>query len=117
MIYSPFYIPYNKRLYNTKNAYSHQVPRNMHSYERIHSIPNNGLKINTNSTNKLDLSKNQTKENNNYNNNKYNTMLFNFFGLKLYFDDILLICLIFFLYNEGTKDDDLLIVLILLLLS
>ena len=39
------------------------------------------------------------------------------FGIKLYFDDILLISLIFFLYNEGVKDDGLFMALILLLLS
>ena len=43
--------------------------------------------------------------------------IFEIFGLKLYFDDILLICLIFFLYNEGVKDQYLFISLILLLLS
>ena len=43
--------------------------------------------------------------------------LFEIFGLKLYFDDILLICLIFFLYNEGVKDQYLFISLILLLLT
>ena len=43
--------------------------------------------------------------------------LFDLFGLKIYYDDILLISLIFFLYSEGVKDDGLFIVLILLLLS
>ena len=43
--------------------------------------------------------------------------IFEIFGLKLYFDDILLICLIFFLYTEGVKDSYLFISLILLLLS
>lgn len=42
---------------------------------------------------------------------------FEIFGIKLYFDDILLICLIFFLYNEGVKDPFLFVALILLLLS
>lgn len=42
---------------------------------------------------------------------------FEIFGLKLYFDDLLLICLIIFLYNEGVKDQFLFIALILLLLS
>ena len=46
-----------------------------------------------------------------------NQPIFELFGIKLYFDDILLICLIFFLYNEGVKDDYLFISLILLLLS
>lgn len=39
------------------------------------------------------------------------------FGIKLYFDDILIIALIFFLYNEGVRDNFLFISLILLLLS
>lgn len=43
--------------------------------------------------------------------------LFDLFGLKLYFDDILLVCLIFFLYNEGVKDEGLFFALILLLLT
>lgn len=38
-------------------------------------------------------------------------------GITLYYDDILLICLLFFLYNEGVKDQYLFISLILLLLS
>lgn len=42
---------------------------------------------------------------------------FEIFGLKLYYDDILLICLIFFLYQEDVKDQNLFIALILLLLS
>lgn len=42
---------------------------------------------------------------------------FEVFGLKLYHDDILLICLIFFLYQEDVKDQYLFIALILLLLS
>lgn len=45
------------------------------------------------------------------------SVVFNILGLKLYYDDILLICLIFFLYNEGIKDESLFIVLVLLLLS
>lgn len=43
--------------------------------------------------------------------------MFQLFGINLYYDDILLICLIFFLYQEGVKDESLFIALILLLLS
>ena len=50
-------------------------------------------------------------------NKSNNEPLFEIFGIQLYFDDILLICLIFFLYNEGVKDEFLFISLILLLLS
>ena len=42
---------------------------------------------------------------------------FNLLGLKLYHDDILLIGLIFFLYQEDVKDQYLFFALILLLLS
>lgn len=43
--------------------------------------------------------------------------VFEFFGITLHFDDILLICLLIFLYNEGVKDQLLFIALIMLLLS
>ncbi len=43
--------------------------------------------------------------------------IFEIFGIKLYFDDILIVSLLFFLYNEGAEDNLLFISLILLLLS
>lgn len=46
-----------------------------------------------------------------------NTVFFEILGIKLYFDDLLIICLIFFLYTEGVNDQILFIALILLLLS
>lgn len=42
---------------------------------------------------------------------------FEILGLKFYYDDILILCLIFFLYKEDVKDQYLFIVLILLLLN
>lgn len=42
---------------------------------------------------------------------------FDLFGIHLYFDDILLICVILFLYNEKIDDYYLLLALILLLLG
>lgn len=48
---------------------------------------------------------------------KDSSPLFEIFGLKLYFDDILLLGLLFFLYNEGVDDMNLYIALVLLLLS
>lgn len=38
-------------------------------------------------------------------------------GIKLYLDDIIILSLLFFLYNEGVKDEMLFLSLILLLLS
>lgn len=60
---------------------------------------------------------NLANEKNNSKSKSETNYFFELFGLKLYFDDILLICLIFFLYQEGVKDDELFISLILLLLS
>ena len=42
---------------------------------------------------------------------------FEIFGLKLYFDDVLIICILFFLYTEKVQDEELFICLILLLLT
>lgn len=58
-----------------------------------------------------------SKENKNIFNSSNDETFFEIFGIKLYFDDILLICLIFFLYKEGVQDQYLFIALILLLLS
>lgn len=43
--------------------------------------------------------------------------IFELFGITLHFDDILLICLLFFLYSEGVQDEWLFISLIMLLLT
>ena len=42
---------------------------------------------------------------------------FEIFGLKLYFDDVLIMCLLYFLYTEGIQDQELFLCLILLLIS
>ena len=61
-----------------------------------------------------DTQNNATKKRNSTDNN---SQIFNIAGITLYFDDILIICLLFFLYSEGVKDEMLFISLILLLLS
>ena len=43
--------------------------------------------------------------------------LFNLFGIPLYYDDVLILMLLFFLYQEDVKDPSLFIALILLLLN
>ncbi len=40
-----------------------------------------------------------------------------FMGISLYFDDILLLCLLFFLYQEGVQDISIYLALVLLLMS
>ena len=46
-----------------------------------------------------------------------NPHFFNFLGITLQSDDILILFLLFFLYNEGVEDDILYIILILLLIG
>lgn len=43
--------------------------------------------------------------------------LFEIWGLQIFFDDLLIILLLLFLYQEGIQDEYLFIALILLLLS
>lgn len=60
-------------------------------------------------------------ETNNLNENKSNSnnadYMFDLFGLKLYFDDVLIVSLLYFLYTQGIKDEGLFLVLILLLIT
>ena len=39
------------------------------------------------------------------------------FGIKLYFDDVLILSLLFFLYQEEVKDEGLFLALVMLLIS
>lgn len=55
--------------------------------------------------------KTQAKSENN------NPAVIDLFGLKLYFDDILILSLLFFLYEEQVKDEILFLALVLLLIS
>ena len=51
------------------------------------------------------------------NSNNFNKYSFELFGLRLFFDDILLICFLFLLYTENKRDDELFLVLLLLLID
>ena len=95
----------NSNLVHNKNSNVHNA--NINKYTK--NVENINSKNCTNSTNNL-KSENPSMSNS-------DSPLFQLFGISLYFDDILLICLIWFLYNEGVKDEELFIALILLLLS
>lgn len=131
------YYNYAPHYPSTFNKYSN-VPYYTPSYpNRIPKIPTNKVPINNSTKNNMQNRKNSNINHSNHSNinfKKDNTPfytnkslskeepideqpLFEIFGIKLYFDDILLICLIFFLYNEGVQDQYLFIALILLLLS
>lgn len=98
----PNYYPHSYSNYNMYNKYKKP-------YSQLYSNLNNCKNeehSNTNKHNTKEIS--PPSEDRNY---------FEIMGIKLYFDDILLICLIFFLYNEGVQDEMLFMALILLLLS
>jgi len=79
--------------------------------------PSNSALSSTNIiSNNLQNTKNTFNKKNNSKNNSDNCF-FELFGLKLYFDDVLLISILFFLYEEGINDNELFFSLILLLLS
>lgn len=94
-------------------------------YGNNYSKQNNSVYNNQPNKNKQIYNQNNSKYDSSYkikklsssNTNTGSTPLFNLFGIQLYFDDVLLICIILFLYNEKIEDNYLLIALILLLLS
>ena len=92
---------------NNIGYYSYNSNCYKNSPNKQNSSSKTELKSETNTT--IEAKKNNSKNN--------DDCFFELFGLKLYFDDVLLICLIFFLYQEGVKDEELFISLILLLLS
>lgn len=96
----PRFYPY---YYRNRNYYNQQRTRPNHKYE----TPCENDKSD----------KHPASEHNSQNFNNSSSPIFELFGIQLYFDDILLISLIFFLYNEGVQDQFLFIALILLLLS
>lgn len=99
----PFYRRYPPPPFYSQRPYSVNTP--------YHNQPSNTKNTNEKET-KTASSKECKKEC-----EKEEGECFEIFGIKLYSDDLLLICLLFFLYREGVEDQTLFISLILLLLS
>lgn len=110
--YNNYYGNYYSSPYTTRPNY---LPKSTDNSNHYNSLHNNDLSNNIDTLHTE--SDNSNKKNNPKKPDSNFDYFFELFGLKLYFDDILLICLIFFLYQEGVKDDELFISLILLLLS
>ena len=103
-----YYFPskFSNFSYGNSNAYKYNYDK-MKSNINFENIGSNSLKSH----------KTTCKNDNSNDDFDFRKPIFEIFGIKLYFDDILLVSLIFFLYNEGVKDQSLFIALILLLLS
>ena len=120
----------NKNTNNFSNSYQHyginsnnlDINSNMNSKIEKNSITNN-LKGNTISSVSFNplyslIPKSFGPLNININGfSDSNEPIFELFGIKLFLDDIIIICLLIFLYEEDVKDEMLYIILIMLLFS
>lgn len=116
--HSPLNYYQNKQYPNLAYGKNFSKPpvSNPHPSKPVKNIQNQKIQ----NTNNINMNNSKTKpqeEGFRKTNQSIDEALFEILGIKLYFDDILLICLIFFLYNEGVQDQYLFIALILLLLS
>lgn len=112
--YNP-YFPYNFNNYNKIPLnYQYKTNKTSPKIPTSNDYGHNNLHMNVESVSKKSKQEDLKFENSQ---EKANNFFLDIFGLKLQFDDLLLLVLIFFLYNEGVKDEELFIVLILLLLS
>lgn len=112
--YSPYNISINKNSSLSPNA----VFNEQHDFIGANDVTNNS-KISKASLSSVSFAHNETekkKEKDSFN-EPFEDYFFEIFGLRLYFDDILIICILFFLYEEEVGDQELFISLILLLLS
>ncbi len=108
---SPFF--YNN-LYR-KNWYKNRFPyyySNSSSLNPLTMNSSNSCLESSNSQSNINLTKNP-----NINLPPNKDFVLDIFGLKLYFDDVLILSLLFFLYKEDVKDNGLFLALVLLLIS
>lgn len=130
---SPLFNPYNYRktnYYNSKN-FPNAIPRNgyMPNNSNMHNIkqnvknnyffeePKNFHTKNVGSNSSCfteNLKDSKIKDDDE---NRAYEQYFEIFGIKLFFDDLLILALLFFLYKEEVKDNYLYIVLFMLLLN
>lgn len=88
-------------------------PYNYHYYNYYNKYMNNNLPIEeAKETKKANSITNSKKIS-----NTINPYIFEIFGIKIYQDDLIILGLLYFLYQEKIKDEMLYIVLLLLLLS
>lgn len=98
----PYYRPYN---YSYSQS---QIPNNQNNQ--------NNITKNNDSTNCKINKKDDDEHNRNLKDFK-DVVWLDLFGIKLYFDDVLILSLLFFLYKEEVKDEGLFLALVMLLIS
>lgn len=108
----PYYSPY-RSLNNSPYFHSNNAPNYGYNYGKNFS-PN--FTPPSPEQKEYDAPDNQQRSFKKANNSNENVWL-DLFGLKLYFDDVLILSLLFFLYKENVKDEGLFLALVLLLIS
>lgn len=110
----PFRFPHIP--YGFNYNYMHQPFYSLPRKSDIPRFTNNKNAVNTSNIdiNKTSSEKSEQKKYSDIQDSEY---FFELFGIKLYFDDVLIICILIFLYNEQVHDQELFLCLILLLIS
>lgn len=114
----PYFQSY-KNYYNRYNYYQNNIRNPKSTTSQTTSSTKKNDNTDLDNIHLIDKPKHDTKQTpENRKSFKDNSQaLFSIFGLDLYSDDILILCLLFFLYVEGVKDEMLFLCLILLLIS
>lgn len=118
---SPYYRRPQNHLHNlnSQNFYNQKkepIPKDCsNNYSQYNNCTNTNNFNNINNNDNSFVNK-HTISNCNTDSHEYEEFI-NIFGFKLYFDDLLILALLFFLYKEEIKDESLYIALILLLLT
>ena len=108
----PFYsYPYNYQYYNYYNKYPNTASYSKQKKDNKENIIKQEENNRITNLNKISNSINKTSFFNS------DQALFNILGIKLYLDDLIILALLFFLYQENVKDEMLYIILFLLLIS
>ena len=121
----PFYqYPYNMNRYYARNNYNKSNSREPHYFDTSNNISD------LSNDNNIETNRTENKENKSSRYNGFGPIHFQnpfsmdsdkpiieILGISLYLDDIIILALLFFLYQEGVKDYMLYLALIMLLLS
>ena len=109
--------------YLNKNPSGFNVPMSHIYSNNYNNLNNRNLHMNNNTAQNENKSNSKEKFDDNVNENRSNSKeherkdFFEIFGIKLYFDDILILCLLYVLYKEEVHDEMLFFALVLLLIS
>lgn len=113
-----FGYPYNYRYYRPNNNYNQYIKQEQKKEQECELIsPNLDKAI---SQNKKDSITNLPKISNTINSRSTSNSeqaIFEIFGIKIYLDDLIILGILFFLYQQNVKDEMLYIILLLLLFA